>query len=97
MKVDPMYTINPQPGMNPDRQSVKDQRTGDSQPEDTRTSAAPSSRPVDSVELMEADIAAEKARSVAEHIRQRQESGFYHRTEVLRAVAMRLMDSGDLE
>jgi len=43
------------------------------------------------------DSAAGMAQDVADLIRQRQEGGYYHRADVVRAVVHRLVDSGDLD
>jgi hypothetical protein len=68
------------------RAARRDRATADSA-DKARTSAA----------RVGPDSAAEKARETAELIRRRQQNGYYHRPEVVRAVVLRLMDSGDLD
>jgi hypothetical protein len=63
----------------------------------TDSGASPTTALGDSVERLDRSAAAEKAERIAEIIRRRRDTGFYHRTEVLHAVTQRLLESGDLE
>jgi len=50
------------------------------------------------IQEISADLAKDNARRVAEKIiLERKEGGFYHRPEILSTVALRLMESGDLD
>ena len=91
MEIGPTYPLDPLRPHGGERRQKADRSTNE----------PPSARPVNSGRPAPQAIAVndieEKTRRVAELIRERRENGYYHRTDVLREVVSRLLESKDLD
>jgi len=87
MNVNPVNPLGRRHGVRADRQAAEQKPAAPDRADQVRTFAA----------RIDRDTATEKARDVAELIRRRRESGHYHRADVVRTVALRLLESGDLD
>ena len=96
MKIHPMSLTGPRSEAGPARRSGEERHVP-SRFGQTADASAIMSADQDTVQRLDAGAAAAKAQQIAEVIRRRRDSGFYHRTEVLHAVTERLLVSGDLE
>jgi hypothetical protein len=94
MKINPTSPHDPQRRIGAEHRPPVNHSTTGSQQDTSDVAFFPRTVP----QGTSADSAKENARRVAEQIiLQRTESGFYQRTEILSAVALRLMESGDLD
>jgi hypothetical protein len=91
MEINPLYPSSPPNRGAAGARSHIERRSGE-----TTTETAAADKPAVSPAL-DAGRAGQQAQRTAGLIRQRREDGYYHRTEVLREVAARLLESRDLE
>jgi len=94
MEISPTFSPNPHRRTDAEHQPLADCPTARLQHDTSEILLSPGK----SIAEMNADSAKANARRVAEEIiYQRKQSGFYHRSEIVSTVALRLMESGDLD
>ncbi len=91
MEIGPAYPLDPLNRYGGERRQKADRSTNEP------PSATPVSPGMPAPLAIAVNDVEEKTRSVAELIRERRENGYYHRTDVLREVVSRLLESKDLD